>query len=110
MNTQHVSLDLSKKFSTKPTVYIGRGDRGGTTIAASFTDSGLPMALAGMDVTLTLPLGDMPCAIDGDTASCTLGESLVPDGTEHAHYTIIDGERVYTTQRLRIVTLEGATQ
>jgi len=110
MNVQHVSLDLSKKFSTKPTIYVGRGDVGGTTIAASFTDSGLPISLDGMDVTLTLPLGEMPCVIDGDTASCTLGESLVPEGAEHAHYTIIDGERVYTTQRLRIVTLEGATQ
>lgn len=110
MNVQRVTLDLSKKFSSKPTVYVGRGDVGGTTIAASFTDTGLPISLAGMDVTLTLPMGDMPCAIDGDTASCTLGESLVPDGTEHAHYTIVGGGRTYTTQRLRIVTLEGATQ
>lgn len=110
MNTQHVTLDLSKKFSTKPTVYVGRGDHGGTTIAASFTDAGLPIALDGMDVTLSLPMGDMPCAIDVDAASCTLGEWLVPNGTEDAHYTIIDGDRTYTTQRLRIVTLEGATQ
>ena len=110
MNTQYLTLDLSKKFSSKPTIYVGRGDVGGTTIAASFTDAGIPIALDGMEVTFTLPLGEMPCTIDGNTASCTLGESLVPNGTEHAHYTIIDGERTYTTQRLRIVTLEGATQ
>lgn len=110
MNVQRVTLDLSKKFSSKPTVYVGRGDVGGTTIAASFTDTGLPISLVGMDVTLTLPMGDMLCVVDGDTASCTLGESIVPEGTEHAHYTIVDGDRTYTTQRLRIVTLEGATQ
>ena len=110
MNVQHVTLDLSKKFSTKPTIYVGRGDMGGTTIAASFTDAGIPIALDGMDVTLSLPMGDMPCTIDGDTASCTLGESLVPDGTEHAHYKLVDGTHIYTTQRIRIVTLEGATQ
>lgn len=110
MNTQRVTLDLSKRFSSKPTVYVGRGDVGGTTIAATFTDAGVPMSLDGADVTLTLPLGDVACEVDGDTASCALGESLVPDGTEHAHYTITDGTGTYTTQRLRIVAFEGATQ
>lgn len=110
MNTQHVTLDLSKRFSTKPTVYVGRGDVGGTTIAATFTDAGIPMSLDGADVTLSLPLGDVACDVDGDTASCALGESLVPRGTEHARYVIADGDATYTTQRLRIVTFEGATQ
>jgi hypothetical protein len=110
MNTQRIALDLSKRMTVKPTVYIGRGDRRGTTVVATVTESGLPLGLGGMTATLALPLGDAPCTTDGDTITCVLGESYVPDGTEHAYFNIIDGERRYSTSRFRIVTLEGAEQ
>ena len=110
MNEQRIALDLSKRLTVKPTVYVGRGDRHGTTIVTTVTESGLPLDMDGMAATLALPLGDAPCTTDGDTITCVLGESYVPDGTEHAYFNIIDGERRYSTSRFRIVNVEGATQ
>lgn len=110
MNEQRIALDLSKRLSTKPTVYVGRGDHNGTTVVASVTESGLPLQMDGMTATLALPLGDAPCTVSGDAITCELGESLVPNGTEIAYFDIDDGERRYSTSRFRIVTLEGATQ
>lgn len=110
MNTQRMTLDLSKKHSTKPTIYVGRGDRGGTRLLATITDTGIPLALDGMDVSLSLPLGDVVCEVDGSVATCEFGEELVPDGTEHAYILIATGERAYSTQRMRVVTLTGYTE
>ena len=109
MNEQRIALDLSKRLTAKPTVYIGRGDRHGTTVVATVTESGIPLDMDGMAATLKLPLGDAPCVTDGDAVTCVLGEQLVPDGTEFAHFDISDGDRRYSTSRFRIVTFEGAT-
>ena len=110
MNTQRIALDLSKRLTVKPTVYVGRGDRRGTTVVATVTESGIPLDMDGMAATLALPLGDVPCTTDGDAITCVLGESYVPDGTEVAYFDISDGGRRYSTSRFRIVTLEGAEQ
>lgn len=110
MNTQRIALDLSKRLSTKPTIYVGRGDRRGTTIVATVTESGLPLDMDGMTATLALPLGDAPCTVSGDAITCVIDESMVPHGTEIAYFDIDDGERRYSTSRFRIVTVEGATQ
>lgn len=107
MNEQRVSLDLAKKHSTKPTIYLGTGDRGGTRLRATVTDTGIPVQLDGMSVSLSLPLGDVACETDGSVATCAFGEELVPDGTEHAYLSIAVGDRVYSTQRMRIVTVIG---
>lgn len=110
MNTQRIALDLSKRLSTKPTIYVGRGDRHGTTIVATVTESGIPLDMDGMAAVLALPMGDAACTTDGDTITCVLGESFVPDGTEIAYFEIEDGGRRYSTSRFRIVTVEGATE
>ena len=110
MNEQRIALDLSKRLSVKPTMDVGRGDRHGTTIGATVTESGIPLDMDGMAATLALPLGDAACTVDGDTITCVLGEGYVPDGTEIAHFDIVDGERRYSTSRFRIVTVEGATE
>lgn len=107
MNVQEVTLDLTKLHAAKQTVYIGRGDRGGTTVRATVNEAGKALDMGGMAVSLTLPLGSVACEVDGCTATCVLGESLVPDGTEFAHLRITDGERAYSTERFRIVTLSG---
>lgn len=109
MNEQRLTLDLSKRLSTKPTVYVGRGDLHGTTIVATVTESGIPLDMDGMTVALKLPLGDVPCTVDGEEVTCVLGESYVPHGTEVAYFEIVDGDRRYSTSRFRIVTIEGAT-
>lgn len=107
MNEQRISLDMAKKYSSKPTTYVGRGDVAGTTVVATVTESGVPVDMGGMDVSLRLPLGDVPCAVSGDTATVTIDETLVPDGTEHAYLTLDDGDHAYSTQRFRIVTIAG---
>ena len=107
MNTQDVRLDLTKLYAAKQTVYVGRGDRAGTTIRATVTEAGEALDMTDMAVALVLPLGSIPCEVDGCAATCTLGEELVPDGTEFACLRIVDGENAYSTERFRIVTLSG---
>lgn len=110
MNTQSIVLDLNKKFSASQTVYVGRGDRSGTTVQATVTEAGRPVSLGGIDVSLRLPLGDVACTTSGSVATATLGESLVPDGTSHACLVLDAGEHIYSTERFRIVTLEGSDE
>jgi len=99
VNTQDVRLDLTKLYAAKQTVYVGRGDRAGTTIRATVTEAGEALDMTDMAVALVLPLGSIPCEVDGCAATCTLGE--------FACLRIVDGENAYSTERFRIVTLSG---
>jgi hypothetical protein len=108
MNTQSVMLDLNKVPYPGQVVRIGRGDLHGTTIAATVTDNGEQPALEGMAASLVLPGGEVPCSIDGNVATATLGEGMVPDGTTMAYVRVVDGQDVYSTSRFRIIALEGA--
>ena len=110
MNTQRITLDMSKRLSTRPTVYVGRGDRRGTNVIATVTASGLPLNMSGMTARLRLPRGSVPCGVSGDSITCAIDEGYVQDGTEDAYFEISDGDRRYSTSRFRIVTLEGARQ
>ena len=110
MNEQSLTLDLAKRHATKRSVYVGQGDMGGTTLLVTVTNNGLALDLSDMDVTLKLPNGEVVCTVVGGKASCVMGESLVPDGTEHAYLALDDGEHVYSTQRFRIVALDGCRE
>lgn len=110
MNTQPVLLDLNKVPYPSQVVRVGRGDVSGTTIAATITDNGKIPTLDGMSASLVLPGGEAECAIEGNVATVTLGEGMVPDGTAMAYVRVVDGNDVYSTSRFRIIALEGAAQ
>ena len=119
MNTQTISLDLSKRPAVAPVVNIGQCDAGGTTIKAKIYDNGEAAALTGMTAMfeMRLPDGvhfvrDANCAISGNEITYVVDEehcASVEGVTDECYFDILDGPSVvYSTSRFRIVVLRSA--
>ena len=119
MNTQKIDLDISKPDAITPTVTIGQGDKGGTTIEASIYDGGAEVSLAGKSAMLEvrLPDGksyvrDAHCTVSGNKITYIVDEEhvgAIAGITDEAYFDILDGPSViYSTNRFRLRILRSA--
>lgn len=114
MSTRRMTLDLSKQFMATQTVYIGLGDVDGTTIVVAVNDNGTPADISDMDAMLCArtPGGPvtLPCAVSGNHVTCTLDERRLTGSAEFAYISLCDGQQAYSTERFRIMVLDGNTR
>lgn len=118
MNTQTVNLDVTKRPSVLPAIYIGQGDMNGTTLVANIYDNGTAFTLDGYDVRfrMKLPYSVATYYVDGtvsgSAATFAIDESYaasVAGVTDTAYVEVLDGDTVVcSTNRMRVVVLESA--
>ena len=111
MNEKRVTLDVSKPTGFVPELRIGRGDRRGLTLVATIKDNGIPPDLYGTVATLRVRVGSssasIPCVVSGSTVTCEVDSHNVGSSTDFAYISIQDGDRAYSTERMRIVVVDG---
>lgn len=118
MNTQSISLDVSKAVAPAPCVRIGQGDASGTTIVATIYDNSQAASLAGMTARfcMRLPNGrdyvrDPNCQVSGSTITYVVDEAhcaSVAGATNEAYFELMQGASVvYSTGRFRVEVLRS---
>lgn len=120
MNTQTMTLDVSKQPRVAPTLHLGQGDKNGTTLAATIYDNGIPLTLTGKSVKLCIrtPNGagyyEASGTVSGSVATFTIDETYagsVYGVTDIAYVEVISGSTVVcSTNRFRVVVLPSATE
>lgn len=118
MNTQHVSLDLSKAPTYAQMVTIGQGDSGGTTIVADVYDNGQAASLSGMTAGFCMRLPrdagyvrDSGCTISGNQITYVVNESKccsVSGRADECYFELLSGNRKYSTSRFRVMIVRAA--
>lgn len=111
MNEKRVTLDLCKPTGIVPELRVGRGDRRGLMLVANIHDNGIAADLSGMTAMLQMRVGstsvDLPCTVSGSTVTCEVDVQVIGGDTDFAYIAIQDGDRVYSTERMRIVVVDG---
>ncbi|MBQ9002183.1 MAG: BppU family phage baseplate upper protein [Eggerthellaceae bacterium] len=120
MNVQTLNLDVSKRPAVTPVVYLGQGDKNGTTLAVSVYDNGVAMDLTGLGARfcMRLPGGEYYYSVAGDVsgnvATFDIDESYaaaVAGRTDMAYVEVLDGDDVIcSTNRIAVVVLDGARE
>lgn len=107
-------LDLGKMESYVQTVYVGRGDKNGTTLIVTVCDCGVQAAILGMTASVEMMLSDgsaitIPCTVTSqNVARATVNAQTIADRqVKFAYLSLSDGERVYSTERFNVVVLSG---
>lgn len=117
MNTQHLTLDVSKRATVRPIVAIRQGDRNGTVLSIGIYDNGAAMDLTGATVALCVLLPDeehnyiAPGSASGNVATFTVDETYAAayaGRTDIAYVEIASGDSVCSTQAFAIVVEKGA--
>ena len=117
MNTQTLSLDVSKHAAVRPVVVIRQGDKNGTVLEVSVFDNGSPLSLSNADVALCVLLPDeehnyiVDGTAQGSTASFTVDETYAAEytgRTDIAYVEISEGGSVCSTQAFELVIEKGA--
>ena len=111
MNEKRVTLDLCKPTGIVPELRVGLGDRRGLRLVATINDNGVAVDLSGMTATLQMRVGstsvNLPCTASGSTVTCEIDAHMVGGGTDFACIAIQDGDRAYSTERMRITVIDG---
>lgn len=103
MNTQEISLDLSKRPNAVELVMLGQGDRSGTTIRATIYDNGTLLDSAGLSANLVMRLPDKRhyyrknATLSNGVAEVVIDETLaasVAGQTDEAYFQILQGDEV----------------
>jgi hypothetical protein len=109
-----LNLDVSKLTDIVQTVYVGAGDHNGTTLDVTVTDWGIPADLTGTTTSVEMRLSDgsalsVPCAIVAPNRASATIDAQDLDGLQvyFAYLAIVDGDRMYSTERFEIVTVPG---
>ena len=120
MNTQTVKLDVTKRPAVMPVVYLGQGDKNGTTLVADIYDNGAALTLTGYTVKFQMKQPhdagyyNVTGTVSGSTATFAIDENYaaaVAGVTECAYVEVLSGSTVIcSTNRMRVVVLEGATE
>lgn len=113
MNTQTISLDISKRPDTAPVVRIRQGDENGTTLAVAIEDNGQPLDLTGLGATLVAKLPDGSLyesdgAVSGNVAEFGIDETEAAAAlgiTELAYVEIEGTDTICSTQAFTLVIL-----
>lgn len=119
MNTQSVSLDISKRPNIAQTLYLGQGDKSGTVLQASLYDNGSPLSLTNYTVrfSMRLPNGSDFYRVvgtkSGNTATFQIDETYAAafaGETDIAYVEVLSGSTIIaSTGRIHVVVLESAT-
>ncbi len=112
MNEKRVTLDLCKDSGIVQEVRVGRGDVRGLTLVATIRDNGIPADLTGMTASLRMRVGStsvsVPCEVSGSQIACVLdAHAIGGTGSDFAYVAIQDGDRAYSTERMRVVVVDG---
>ena len=120
MNVQSVALDVTKQPQISPVLYLGQGDKNGTTLEAAIYDDGTALALTGKSARFCMRTpngtGYYECdgTVSGNTATFLIDETYAAtvDGiTDVAYVEILEGSTVIcSTNRFRVVVLQNATE
>ena len=120
MNTQTVKLDVTKRPAVMPVIYLGQGDKNGTTLIADIYDNGAALTLTGYTVKFVMKQPhdagyyNVTGTVSGSTATFAIDENYaaaVAGVTECAYVEVLSGSTVIcSTNRMRVVVLEGATE
>ena len=120
MNIQSVSLDISKRPAIVQTLYLGQGDKNGTTLNASIYENGLAFSLTGKSAKFAMrsPKGagyyEVDGTVSGNVATFAIDETYaatVAGTTDCAYVEILEGDTIIaSTNRFRVVVLESATE
>lgn len=111
MNTQRISLDLSKRTGNQQIV-IAQGDASGTTIVATIYDNGTKLAETGVTAQFLIELPDGKHYVR-DNATYNAGvityvcdESKVASVhgyTDNAYFTLTKGNTIVSTERFAVI-------
>ena len=113
MNTQRITLDVSKRPAAAPVVRLRQGDENGTQLAARVTGNGQPLDLTGLDATLVAKLPDgslyeVDGEVSGNTAVFEIDETeaAASIGTTDLAYVEITGtDTICSTQAFTLEIL-----
>lgn len=117
MNEQTIALDVSKRPGAAPTVYLGQGDRSGTTLRCEVYDGGEALPLSGMAARLKVRRpgggGVYSCegSVSGNVATFAVDEQRacpLAGATDVAYVELSSGGSRVSTGRFRVVALESA--
>lgn len=112
MNEKRVTLDLCKPTGVVQEIRIGRGDKRGLTLIATIMDNGILADLTDMTAALTMRVGgtsvNIPCTVSGSTVACEVDAHAIGGvGSDFAYIAIQDHDRAYSTERMRVVVVDG---
>lgn len=120
MNTQSITLDVSKQTGMMPVIRIGQGDKNGTTIEATIYDNGSPLSLPGYSVRFEMRLPDGTSyyqspngTVSGNVATIPIDETYAGavDGITKIAYIVVCSSTVEcSTNRINVVVLESAEE
>ena len=118
MNEQTIQLDVSKEPAITPVVYLGQGDKNGTTLKAELYDNGVPLNVSGYSVRFEMRLPDHSSfyrvngTLSGNVATITIDETYAASITGQtciAYVVIYSGSTtICSTNRINIIVLESA--
>lgn len=113
MNTQSISLDVSKIPTDAPVIRLRSGDVDGLNLVVQVLDHGAALDISGYTASLLIRLQDTAYefagTVDGSTAAFTVDSSDMPSGkTDIAYVPITDGSLVLSTGRFTVEVLESA--
>ena len=118
MNTQTISLDVTKRPVVAPVVYLGQGDKSGTTLVVQVYDNDIALSLSSYTVRFCMRLPDgesyysVNGTVSGNIATFAIDESYAAAAagiTDKAYVEVISENTVIcSTGRFRVVVLEGA--
>ena len=120
MNTHELNLDVSKQPAVVPVLYLGQGDKNGTTLQASIYDDGVPLSLSGKSVRFEMRApGDSAYyevngTVSSNVATFAIDETYaaaICGATDTAYVEVLQGTTVIcSTNRFRIVVLPNAQE
>ena len=121
MNTQAISLDVSKEPAITPVLYLGQGDKNGTIIEATIYDNGVPLTLTNYSVRFEMRLPDHTSyyrspngTISGNVATIPIDETYAAsvDGQTCIAYVVVfsGSNTICSTNRINIIVLESAEE
>lgn len=120
MNTQPITIDVSKQPGTVQAIRIGQGDKNGTTIEATIYDNGSPLSLSGYSVRFEMRLPDGTSyyqspngTVSGNVATIPIDETYagaVNGVTNIAYIVVYSGSVECSTSRINVIVLESAEE
>ena len=120
MNTQRISLDLSKSPTYAQMVVIGQGDASGTTIVADVYDNGQSVSLSGMSARFCMRfkddvgfVRDSNCSVSGNQITYVVDETRCAPAAgrfDECYFEVLNGAATvkYSTSRFRVLVLRAA--
>ena len=120
MNVNTLTLDVSKEPAHEPTIYLGQGDKNGTTLVVKLFDNGAVLDLTDLTATFCMrtPGGldyyQVTGTVSGNTATFVIDETYAAGhvgSTDVAYVKVDDGDTTITsTSRIRVTVLPSATE